>query len=703
MGTLSPNSHLYEQAASPLAKGNFWLRVAWNLLFLLLVGSFVATLPVLYRNISSLSPLNRPETTWTAQQVVVSLAALDLSRSFYVIYQLILRVSFLLIYFVVGGLIFLRKSADRGAVAIATVLIVFGWGSAGVANVYEEMYPAYQVVFRSLSLLSFSSLGFFFLIFPDGRFVPRWTGWLGALIVITAPLSALDSPVNPTRWPVPWGLIVTVLYLIVFIYAQVYRYRRVSTPDQRQQTKWVMYSLGVLIFGYIIPSGIFYASMPVIQQPGDLGMLFYLLNGLIGAMAYSLIPISIGIAVLRYRLWDIDPIVNRSLVFGALTIINLGIYLLITWMIGEVLLGISSSLFGFLAAGLIVVLFQPMRAWIQRLVNRVTYGLRDEPYEVISRLGQRLESTLAPHLVLPIIVQTVKDSFRLPFAAIALKQGDTYVVAASAGSPVNDPFQLPLVHQNEMVGQLLLAPRAAGERFHHTDWHLLKDLARQAGVAVYALQVTFDLQTTRERLVAMREEERRRLRRDLHDSLGPILATLSMKLDIVQDLVFEDPVGGAALLSDIHGQMKEAIAYVRQVVYALRPPVLDQFGLAGAIREHAHQELGSQGVKVSLDLPEPLPMLPAAVEVAAYYIAIEALTNVLRHSSAHTCQIRLVLNGVLTLEIVDDGRGVAVHHETGVGLHSMRERAAELGGTCQVEPAQPRGTRVMAYLPLTKG
>jgi signal transduction histidine kinase len=279
--------------------------------------------------------------------------------------------------------------------------------------------------------------------------------------------------------------------------------------------------------------------------------------------------------------------------------------------------------------------------------------------------------------------------------------------AASTGHPVDDPLVLPLVYQQQPVGRLVLAPRAPGEAFTAAERRLLDDLARQVGVAAHAVRLTADLQRSRQRLVTAREEERRRLRRDLHDGLGPALAGVAMQLGAAQALVDRDPAKVRTLLGTLQDQLRAAIADIRRLVYDLRPPALDELGLAGALREQATRFTTEQTASadgdhptVRVEAPERLPGLPAAVEVAAYRIATEALTNVARHAHARACTLRLACNGGLELEVRDDGCGLPDRPRAGVGLASMRERAAELGGTCTVEALAGGGTLVRARLPL---
>jgi signal transduction histidine kinase len=488
------------------------------------------------------------------------------------------------------------------------------------------------------------------------------------------------------------------------VYGQVYRYRRVSNRAQRQQTKWVVFGITLALTGFLSVNMIVSAGAPT---PGTAGELKTLMVGAaLMYLALMLIPLSIGIAMLRYHLFDVDALINRTLVYGALTACVVGLYVLVVGYLGVLLRTGSNLTISLLATGLVALLFQPLHNRLQRAVNRLMYGDRDDPYAVLSRLGQRLEATFAPETVLPTIVQTVKETFKLPYAAIALRHDDAFEVAAAAGRAVDDGLRLPLVYQNETVGQLRLAPRAPGESFSRADQRLLEDLARAAGVAVHAVRLTadlqrltVDLQRSRERLVTARAEERRRLRRDLHDGLGPTLASLAQRLDTARILVPRDPEAAVALLDDLKVRVKATIADIRQLVYALRPPALDELGLVSAIREHAAPYNQISGLHISVEAPERLPPLSAAVEVAAYYIALEALTNVVRHAHAQACQIRLSLSGGLCLEITDDGRGLPKDYHVGVGITAMHERAMELGGKCLIEPGPARGTRVVVWLP----
>ncbi|MGH2443973.1 MAG: sensor histidine kinase, partial [Chloroflexota bacterium] len=321
-------------------------------------------------------------------------------------------------------------------------------------------------------------------------------------------------------------------------------------------------------------------------------------------------------------------------------------------------------------------------------------------------LARRLEGSIAPDALLPAILETVVSALRLPYAAIALQNNDQLTIVASHGQPVPDPLTFPLSYQLQPLGQLLLAPRSGTAAFGEADQRLLADLAHQAGLAIHttqltaeALRLSTDLQRARTRLVSLREEERRRLRRDLHDGLGPALACITLQAETARDLLLTDPRQADTVLTDLTGQAQAAIADIRRVVYDLRPAALDDLGLVGAVRAYAAQ-LVHHGVSIQIYAPEAVSPLPAAVEVAAYRIVQEALTNVFRHAGAGNCTVNLALDDALRIEVADDGRGLPSQMRAGVGLQSMRERAAELGGTCVVECRTGAGTLVSASLPL---
>jgi signal transduction histidine kinase len=273
----------------------------------------------------------------------------------------------------------------------------------------------------------------------------------------------------------------------------------------------------------------------------------------------------------------------------------------------------------------------------------------------------------------------------------------------------------PLVHRGQRIGDLAIAV-PAGRTLSTADHTLLEDLARHAAVTVRAAQLAAELAASRSRIVTAREEERRRLRRDLHDGLGPSLAAVLLKLQAAQS--HPDEATRGALIAEIRAETRAAIAEVRRVVDDLRPPAIDEVGLVGAIRQRA-AALSSSSLVYRVVGPEDMPPLPAAVEVAAFRVASEAMTNVLKHATASRCNVEVELSGgadgtqdgarTLGLTVADDGRGTSAVHGAngrvdggagGVGWTSMVERAAEIGGRCTIARRAEGGLVVRAVLPL---
>jgi signal transduction histidine kinase len=557
------------------------------------------------------------------------------------------------------------------------------------------------------------------LLFPNGRPPSRrwrWVAWLGGLSISL--ISVLASIVLwPDRGPAlvrPEGAaeegtshaLFVVVEFIAFpmmllagmgaVISLFVRFGR-ARGDERQQIKWFASAAALTLV--CIP------VFEVLQIAGS--GLPEAIAALASLLVVPSIPVATGIAILRHHLYDIDLLINRTLVYGALSVIVVGLYVLVVGALSALLQvqgQAQGSLFAsLLATGLVAVLFAPLRDRLQRAVNRLMYGHRDDPYEVLSGLGERLETTLAPNAVLPTIVESVARALKLPYAAIALKrgaEGESVKVAEYGKKGAGEPVVVPLGYQQETVGGLILSPRSPGESFSNSDLRLLGDLARQVGVAAHAVRLATELQRSRERLVTAREEERKRLRRDLHDGVGPQLAALTLKLETARNLLSHDPKT-AALMAELSERARATVSDVRRSVHALRPPALDELGLVPALREGAAQ-YGQSSLRVSVEAPESLPPLPAAVEVAAYRIAQEAMTNVIRHAGTSSCSVRIALDeetDVLHLEVEDDGRGLGEDHKAGVGTHSMRERAEELGGRCTIEALTLRGTLVSARLP----
>jgi signal transduction histidine kinase len=303
--------------------------------------------------------------------------------------------------------------------------------------------------------------------------------------------------------------------------------------------------------------------------------------------------------------------------------------------------------------------------------------------------------------VLPAIVDTIADALRLPYVAIELARAPVPAAAAHGTPTAGVALRMPLVHGGEHVGTLALGARSRSEPLSAADRRLLDDFANLAGAAASAVALTTELQHSRERLVTAREEERRRLRGDLHDGLGPTLAGAILTIEAARQLLSRDPEAADGLLDRAAASVENTVADVRRLVYGLRPPALDQLGLIGALREQTSALTSGSDLICNVEAPIPMPPLPAAVEVAAYRITQEALTNIVRHAQAQKASVLITVDDALHLEITDDGRGLPHSPRPGIGLTSMRERTAELGGSLDIQTTPNRGTTISVQLPLT--
>jgi signal transduction histidine kinase len=631
---------------------------------------------------------------------------LDLSLTFYAWYTTISYAIFGFICVAVGTLIFWRKSDDWLALFISMVLALMGTGAIPVIIALEPHFSYIKVVTRLLPFVSLNLLPLIMFLFPDGRFVPGWTKWSAIAWIIYSVVIFVANPIGrgaiTSGPPGPF----TIFMFAMGGAVQIYRYRRTTNPHHRQQTRWVLFGFvgHVISVICIITAFALYPELTRTSQPNIIFDKYAF--SIVGLTPILFIPMSLALSVMRYRLWDIDIIINRTLVYTILSAVVVGLYVLIVGLLSTLFHNGNSLLWSLAATGVVAVSFHTLMDTIRRTINRIMFGNRDEPYVVLEQLSRQFEPVMVVDEVLPAIVQTIAQTLRLPYAAITLNQQGKYELAAmypasQANVPPRGSVQsIPLVYQSEIIGQLLVASRDRGDILSPRDVKLLETIARQASVAAYNVRLTADLQRSRQELVTAREEERRLLRRELHDGLGPVLASMSFRLDATHNLLESDVPQAQANLATLKDQVQDSLSTIRRIAYNLRPPALDELGLVGALREHCVAMGSSHSLKVSFDAPDTLPSLSAAVEVAAYRIAIEALTNIQRHAGASACCICMTVGDHLTIEVLDDGQGLGDNVRAGVGLTAMRERASELGGQCIIENRADGGTRVYAILPL---
>jgi signal transduction histidine kinase len=533
------------------------------------------------------------------------------------------------------------------------------------------------------------------VLFPNGKFVPNWTRWL---LILSIPWSILALLFPPTTENITGLIVLGALWITLLgsgLYAQIFRFRRVSSFEERQQTKWVLFGFALWL-GYILVSTYPYyylESMP----PGSPRPWWASLSELGWWISLNIIPVTMVVAITRSRLWNIDLVINRTLVYGALTLSTMAVYIIVVGTLGNLLHVGDNTFIAFLTTGMVAVFFQPFRNRLQRGVNRLMYGERDDPVAVITKLGEQIESTGSPSEVLTGIVETVANTLKLPYVAIEL--GEQKRIAASYGIPVNEALRVPLIYQGETEGSFVVARRARGETFSLNEVQLIENIARQAGAAAHNARLTADLQRAHQQLLTAREEERRRIRRDLHDGLGPQLASQTLTLTAARRIYKKKPHAADRLLAEAIKHAQAATEDIRRVVHDLRPPALDDLGLIGALKNQIDQFRVSD-MKIILKAPEKAPSLPAAVEVACYMICQEALNNITRHSQASLCTVSLTLDKQLCLDIDDNGKGLQADHRPGIGLGSMRQRTEELGGTFTFKSIPGNGALLQACFPI---
>jgi signal transduction histidine kinase len=531
------------------------------------------------------------------------------------------------------------------------------------------------------------------LVFPDGKLLPSKRNWLPRVFLIIC-LAAVIDPVTdaqadltdlgPWRNPIglhrPWDVISGLAFVghvplaviaTIGIVVQLRRRYRTGSPLQRQQLRLFLVA----------------AVLPVVAAPVVFAISYSAGPWVFGATVLPL-PFAIGFAVLARGLYDLRTAANRALVWLMLSAVVAAIYALVIAGLGNRLDVRGSSWLAWLGAAAVAISFAPIRDALQGGVNRLTYGRWEQPYDVLAALGQRLEASSDVARLLTRVVDELV-SLGLMDVSIHDNAGHPIAGASAAGDQA-----MPLTAYGRRVGTLRFTAPVDGLRGR--DRRLLDDLAGHLGGVLHAHDLTSDLQTARERLVLAREEERRRLRRDLHDGLGPALAGHVLRMDVLASRVAPDVAADVYSLRD---DLRATMLDVRRVVEGLRPPALDELGLTGAIEQAVHRLTTPSSVAAVLDVAVP-DRLSAAAEVAAYRIVTEAVTNVVHHAHASECRISVRCSkDALVVQVSDDGQGADEGQGDGSGLSTMRERAEELGGTFSFTTGAR--TQVTATIPLS--
>jgi signal transduction histidine kinase len=535
------------------------------------------------------------------------------------------------------------------------------------------------------------------LLLPDGALLSaRWRpaarfGWfvivLHTVVWAVTPYEAQFPPIVIRDLHNPFGTAaaahpavqvvlaaLTVAAAGIAVASLVVRWRQ-SSGDARQQLKWLAVGAAsaVLLFGL---------GAPTPQPFGEL---------MVGLAALP-VPLAAGVAALRHRLWDVDVAISTGVRYVLLSLVVVGVYTAVVGMLG------AATGAPVIATAAVALILLPLHSWLQRWVNRLVHGEAEDPGTALSRLGEQLEATGEPSEVadrlLPTVVARLAALLRSPYAMVELADGGVVV----HGEPAAECERIPLSFGGARVGVLVLSARQRSR----AERARLEHVSRQAAVAVHSVLLTREARRARQLVVVAREEERRRLRWDLHDGVAPLIAGLALQAETARDLVETDPATTRGILDRLVPQLAGAVADVRAIVHELRPAALDELGLAGAVGELAAR-FDRPGTRVQV-ATAGIAELPAAVDLAAYRIVAEALNNAVRHGGAAT--VAITLRGEadqVRVTVTDDGRGLPADTAAGVGLTSMRVRAEELGGRLEVSAPPSGGTTVAATLPLATG
>lgn len=487
--------------------------------------------------------------------------------------------------------------------------------------------------------------------------------------------------------PIQTGItIVCLTATLTVVWLQMARgRRRGSDPVQRQQLVWLGASAtitGLLALAlWIVPSLITGSSLFPEEMIGLPGLVFVA---------------GLGVSMLRYRLFELEVVLTRTLIYSALMLAAVVAYLTTVGVLADFVSDQSGGI-PVIGAVTVAILVNPMRVWLERVVNRALYGNREDPYRSLSRVAELLS---VREVVWDDVAHALRSALRVPFVSIATLA----TPVASSGRAPAEPDRLivaPVEHAGESLGGLQVATRGRGERFTDAEQRLLLDVANQIGTALHEQALDRAVVESRERLILAREEERRMLRRAMHDDVGPTMAAIALRAETALNLL--SGPGSTSDVADVLDRIQQdatrAADGLRRLAYDLRPPTLDELGLPQALRERFDGlplavHLGTEGI----DRAGPLP---SGVEAVAYRIVTAAVDNVVRHADAGTCWVVLdrTPEGVDIL-VSDDGVGPSEGMRAGVGLTAMRERAAELGGSCTLGPRPGGGTLVHAVLPL---
>lgn len=547
-------------------------------------------------------------------------------------------------------------------VALVGALLV----ASGVAGLLNSS-PVAELLWLAASMVALPVAIF---VFPDGRVGGQAGAVVLVLVVVTGALALV--------YPVAFGRSgASGLALFSLLLAWVWwRYDR-GDESERKALLWL--ALAAVGGGALGGSALFLA-----ENAGGQAVM---------VLASQSVPLVLAVGATRPDLVDVRALIVIVVVYAVAAIVLVAVFVGASSAL-ELLLGRRPST----GATAVVALlcaggFHPTRVVLQGVVDRLLFGDRPDPLEAASHVGESIADDPVPAL------RALREALLMPYAAL-LRDGQTL---ASSGTATTTTWRMPLRLGAREVGVLVVGLRPGELRLQRRDEDVLRIVGPALAQTLYARALSEQLHESRAGVIAAVEEERRRLRRDLHDGLGPTLTGVAYTADAAGNQVRTDPAAAEALLAELRRDTTHAIAEVRRVVDGLRPPALDELGLVGALDQRTSHLRGPDGrnLDVRIHALSPMPPLPAAVEVAAYRIVTEALTNVARHAGSRDASVRLTVTATdLVVDVHDSGRGAAPW-KPGVGLSSMRERVEQMGG--RFEASIDQGGHVLASLPLAPG
>jgi signal transduction histidine kinase len=557
-------------------------------------------------------------------------------------------------------------------------------------------------------------LAFIFLLFPTGEIrTERWRPVWWTLIVSTIVATTAAMYYATVSWRDPFApqnnesasgaavlaffavfLLPLVVSLVSSLAAVVVR-AIYSVGDERLQMKW--FATGaVLVVATFLLSIVSGERTPVAVSLLQSGAFIFLFT-------------AIAIAVLKYRLYEIDVVINRAVLYGTLAVFITLIYAALVVALGTLVGGAGDKLLTAVAAAVIAIAFQPVRERSRRLANRLVYGKRATPYEVLSDFAERVAGTYSVEDVLPRTAHMLAEGVGARRADVWVRVGPELHAAGSwpdvsiAQVPLRDDVvvpdataTVPVRYQGELLGALSVA-KAPGESLTSADQQLLTGVASQAGLVLRNVGLLEELRASRQRLVAAQDEERRKIERNLHDGVQQQLVALNVQLGLLARISERDPSKTGEMAEQLQTHASQALDDLRDLARGIYPPLLADKGLGAALESQARRA----AVPVSVEA-DGVGRYPQPVEAAVYFCTLEALNNVAKYAGASRATVTLEQrNGSLRFTVTDDGAGFDVHRTSyGTGLQGMADRLDAIGGTLQVTSRPGTGTSVSGSVPI---